>query len=101
MLEFVRISFRILISIALWIVLIACPILGFFVGSASGDNAAGFIGVFIGFLVGIFTIVILGGYIATMKCIVKTSKAPLSPFCNPLGLPRLVEKMHNPNPAFR
>ena len=67
MLEFVRKAFAGLVEIILWLVLLACIIVGSFLGDSwYGDPPIGAIfGGVIGTLIGFLVITIFGGYIAT------------------------------------
>ena len=65
-LKFVRDSFRTLIMILLWFILIGCTIGGFIFGGGFINIVGGIIGAVLGLVVGGITIIVVGGYIATI-----------------------------------
>ena len=62
MFEFARAVFRDFMGIVLWLVLIACTILGGLIGSL-GDST--FMGIVLGIIFGLITVILGGGFVAT------------------------------------
>jgi len=62
--NFAASRFRRLFEISLWLLLIACVIVGFSLGGRSGDTAGSIIGAVLGAALGLLLIILIGGFIA-------------------------------------